>query len=83
MLATKLGYKVDMLQVEIGPMWAGIANGDADAMVAAWLPTTSIDYYDKYKGKFEDLGPNLSGTRLGFVVPKYMDVQSIEDLKES
>jgi glycine betaine/proline transport system substrate-binding protein len=82
-LENRLGYSVDMLQVEIGPMWAGIANGDADAMVAAWLPTTSIDYYDKYKGKFDDLGENLSGTRLGFVVPKYMDVQSIEDLKSS
>ncbi|MCD9021432.1 glycine betaine ABC transporter substrate-binding protein [Cohnella silvisoli] len=34
-LETRLGYKFDMLQVEIGPMWAGIANGDADAMVAA------------------------------------------------
>ncbi|BBI33004.1 glycine betaine ABC transporter substrate-binding protein [Cohnella abietis] len=81
-LENKLGYKVDMLQVEIGPMWAGIANGDADAMIAAWLPTTSIDYYNKYKGKFEDLGPNLSGTKLGFVVPKYMDIDSIEDLKK-
>lgn len=81
-LANKLGYKPDMLQVEIGPMWAGIAGGDADAMVAAWLPTTSKDYYDKYKGRFEDLGPNLSGTKLGLVVPEYMeDVQSIEDLK--
>ncbi|WP_239613664.1 glycine betaine ABC transporter substrate-binding protein [Cohnella mopanensis] len=80
-LETRLGYSVEMLQVEIGPMWAGIANGDADAMVAAWLPTTSIDYYNKYKGKFEDLGANLSGTKLGFVVPKYMEVQSIEDLK--
>jgi glycine betaine/proline transport system substrate-binding protein len=80
-LESRLGYQVDMLQVEIGPMWAGIANGDADAMVAAWLPTTSIDYYDKYKGKFEDLGPNLAGTKLGFVIPKYMSVQSIEELK--
>jgi len=80
-LERRLGYKAEMLQVEIGPMWAGIAGRDADAMVAAWLPTTSIDYYDKYKGSFEDLGSNLEGTRLGFVVPAYMDVDSIEDLK--
>ncbi|CAM3918187.1 glycine betaine ABC transporter substrate-binding protein [Cohnella lubricantis] len=81
-LEKKLGYKAELLQVEIGPMWAGIAGGDADAMVAAWLPTTSIDYYNQYKGSFEDLGPNLSGTKLGLVVPEYMeDVQSIEDLR--
>ncbi|WP_256757063.1 glycine betaine ABC transporter substrate-binding protein [Cohnella sp. WQ 127256] len=80
-LESRLEMKVEMLQVEIGPMWAGIANGDADGMVAAWLPTTAIDYYEKYKGSFEDLGLNLTGTKLGFVVPKYMDINSIEDLK--
>ncbi|ULL18751.1 glycine/betaine ABC transporter [Paenibacillus sp. H1-7] len=80
-LETKLGYKVDLLQVEAGPMWAGVSNGDADAIVAAWLPTTHKDYYDKYKGKFEDLGPNLNGTKTGLVVPSYVNLESIEDLK--
>lgn len=80
-LESRLGYEVKMLQVEVGPMWAGVAGGDADAMVAAWLPTTHKDYYEKYNGKFEDLGPNLKGTKLGFVVPKYMDIDSIADLK--
>ncbi|NRG33553.1 glycine betaine ABC transporter substrate-binding protein, partial [Niallia circulans] len=33
--------------------------------------------------QFEDLGPNLEGTKLGLVVPSYMkDINSIEDLKE-
>ncbi|MNI04749.1 Glycine betaine/carnitine transport binding protein GbuC precursor [compost metagenome] len=76
-----LGYKVDLLQVEAGPMWVGVSNGDVDAIVAAWLPTTHKDYYEKYKGNFEDLGPNLNGTRIGLVVPAYMDINSIEDLK--
>ncbi|QGQ99673.1 ABC transporter permease subunit [Paenibacillus psychroresistens] len=79
-LESKLGYQVDMLQVEAGPMWAGIASGDADAMVAGWLPTTHKDYYEKFKGKFDDLGPNMIGTKLGLVVPKYMNLASIEDL---
>jgi glycine betaine/proline transport system substrate-binding protein len=81
-LENRLGYKVEMMQVEAGPMWAGISNGDADAIVAAWLPTTHKDYYEKYKGKFEDLGPNLNGTKIGLVVPAYMQVESIEDLKK-
>ncbi|NHN32181.1 glycine betaine ABC transporter substrate-binding protein [Paenibacillus agricola] len=79
-LESKLGYQVDMLQVEAGPMWAGIASGDADAMVAGWLPTTHQDYDEKFKGKFEDLGPNLIGTKLGLVVPTYMNITSIEEL---
>ncbi|WP_066062891.1 glycine betaine ABC transporter substrate-binding protein [Neobacillus soli] len=78
---TDLGYKVTLVQIEAGPMWTGVADGSLDASVAAWLPSTHEDYYKKYKGKFEDLGANLEGTKLGLVVPAYMDIDSIEDLK--
>jgi glycine betaine/proline transport system substrate-binding protein len=77
-----LGYDVTLTQVEAGPMWTGVADGSLDAHVAGWLPSTHADYYDKYEGEFEDLGENLKGTKLGLVVPAYMDIDSIEDLKE-
>ncbi|MGG0720180.1 glycine betaine ABC transporter substrate-binding protein [Robertmurraya massiliosenegalensis] len=77
-----VGYEVDLVQVDAGPMWAGVAEGSGDAMVGAWLPTTHADYYAEYEGQFEDLGPNLQGTKQGLVVPTYMDIDSIEDLKE-
>ncbi|HWJ80084.1 MAG TPA: glycine betaine ABC transporter substrate-binding protein [Niallia sp.] len=77
-----LGYEVTLSQVEAGPMWTGVADGSLDAHIAAWLPVTHEDYAKKYKGKFEDLGTNLEGTKLGLVVPSYMDIDSIEDLKE-
>ena len=41
-LESKLNYKVEMLQVDAGPMYVGIADGSADAMVAAWLPSTHV-----------------------------------------
>lgn len=75
------GYKVKMSQVEVGPMFAGVANGSVDAMVAAWLPSTHKDYYASYKKDLVNLGPNLKGTKNGIVVPKYVDIDSIEDLK--
>lgn len=81
-LEQKLGYSVEMLQVDAGPMWAGLSDGSADAMVAAWLPTTHASYVEKYEGQYEDLGPNLEGTKIGLVVPAYMDVTSIEDLTD-
>lgn len=77
-----VGYEVELVQVDAGPMWAGVADGSGDAMVGAWLPTTHADYYAEYEGKFEDLGANLTGTKLGLVVPAYMDIDSIEDLKK-
>lgn len=77
-----LGYKVTLSQVEAGPMWAGVADGSIDAHIAGWLPLTHADQYKKYKGDFEDLGANLEGAKTGLVVPAYMDIDSIEDLKE-
>ncbi len=79
---TDLGYDVTLRQVEAGPLWAGVADGSVDASVAAWLPATHADYYEKFEGKFEDLGPNMEGTKIGLVVPAYMDIDSIEDLKK-
>lgn len=81
-LENEVGYKVDLIQVEAGPMWTGVANGDVDAIVAAWLPTTHKDYTDRFQNNVDDLGPNLKGTKIGLVVPSYVSIQSIEDLKK-
>ncbi len=75
-----MGYKVTLTQVEAGPMWAAVASGDADAIVAAWLPGTHEKYMSDYKNEVVDLGPNLEGAKIGLVVPTYMDIDSIEDL---
>ncbi|AWX53953.1 glycine/betaine ABC transporter [Brevibacillus brevis] len=80
-LEKKLGYEVDLSQVQTGPMWAGVAIGDIDGMVAAWLPSTDTSYLKKFGGQIEDLGPNLDGTKIGLVVPSYMNISSIEDLQ--
>lgn len=80
-LQDKLGYKVTALQVEAGPMWTGVANGDVDATAAAWLPLTHADYMEKFKDKVDDLGANMTGVKTGLVVPSYVDISSIEDLK--
>lgn len=80
-LSEKLGYNVTSLQVEMGPMWQGVASGDVDASLAAWLPVTSATYLEKYKDQIDDLGINLEGAKTGLTVPAYMDIDSIEDLK--
>lgn len=76
-----VGYDVTLTQVEAGPLWTAVADGSADASLAAWLPITHKTYADKFDGKFEDLGANMDGVKIGLVVPKYMDIESIEDLK--
>ncbi|MCC3355695.1 glycine betaine ABC transporter substrate-binding protein [Bacillus sp. REN16] len=77
-----LGYKVTQRQVEAGPMWTGVADGSVDFFLAGWLPVTHADYAAKFEGKFEDIAISMEGVKIGLVVPKYMDIDSIEDLKE-
>lgn len=84
MIATVLesiGYTVNISPMEGNFMWAAVANGEADAMVAAWLPATHGAYYEDYEADVVDLGANLEGAKIGLVVPEYMDIDSIEDLK--
>ncbi|MEI5995187.1 ABC transporter permease/substrate binding protein [Candidatus Enterococcus mansonii] len=77
-----VGYNVSLTPLDNAIMWESISKGETDAMVAAWLPGTHGEQYKQYKDKVDDLGENLKGAKLGIVVPKYMDVNSIEDLKE-
>ncbi|KAA0965007.1 glycine/betaine ABC transporter [Sporosarcina sp. ANT_H38] len=76
-----MGYKVTLTQVEAGPLWTAVADGSADASLAAWMPLTHKTYAEKFEGKYEELGINMEGVKVGLVVPKYMDIDSIEDLK--
>lgn len=77
------GYKVETTSLSAAAMWQSIAYKDADAITAAWLPTTHEAYYKRLKDKVDNLGENLTGTKLGLVVPAYVtDVNSISDLKD-
>lgn len=75
------GYTTTLTPVSGAAMWQAVATGDADAMVAAWLPVTHADYYKKLKNQVDLIGPNLTGARLGWAVPEYTELTSIADLK--
>ncbi|MBM6614346.1 glycine betaine ABC transporter substrate-binding protein [Desemzia sp. RIT804] len=78
-----LGYDVKLTQLDNAIMWEAVATGEADGMVAAWLPGTHGAQFEKYGDQMVDLGPNLEGAAIGLVVPTYMeDVNSIEDLTD-
>ena len=78
----ELDHPVSLTSVDAGPMWTGMARGDFDAMVAAWLPETHAAYWQEYGDDVTDLGANLDGARIGWVVPDYVPVQSITELPE-
>ncbi|WP_219565350.1 glycine betaine ABC transporter substrate-binding protein [Streptococcus macedonicus] len=61
-------------------MFQAVASGQADFSVAPWLPLTHQSFYERYGDQIDDLGANLNGARNGFVVPSYVEIDSIEDL---
>jgi|SRR5690625_4028576 len=82
-LMDELGYDVELTSVDAGPMFTGLAQGDFDAIVAAWFPATHEAYRDQYGDQFVDLGPNLDGADIGWAVPEYVEVDSITELNEN
>src|SRR5699024_7010834 len=78
-----MGYQVKTMPLDNAVNWEAIAKGEADASTAVWLPVTHKAQYAKFKDQVDYLGPSLDkAAKLGIVVPSYMDVDSIEDLKD-
>lgn len=81
-LKTKLGYDVTLQPVEPAIMWQGIARGDLDATLSAWLPATHGEYFEKLKDKVTVLGTNYDGAKIGLIVPEYVEAKTIADLEK-
>lgn len=76
----ELGYTVEMTPLDMGIAFESLSTGEVDGMLIAWLPVGAASYAEAYEGEIVDLGPNLEGAQQGFVVPEYMDINSIDEL---
>lgn len=77
------GYEVQLVNGEKAIIFSGVSDGSLDLAVELWLPDTDKPYWDKYKDGIEKLGPWYEGTKLGLVVPSYVNVNSIEELNDN
>ncbi|WP_327716031.1 ABC transporter permease/substrate binding protein [Streptomyces sp. NBC_00490] len=76
------GYKLNLKQMDVGPVYTGLASGDLDLNFDAWLPYAQANYWDKNKDRLADLGTWYEPTSLEIAVPSYVKgVKSYEDLK--
>jgi len=83
-LESRMNQPVELVLLDIGIQYQGLANGDIDAMLMAWLPLTHKPYMDKLGSNIVNLGPLYTRAKLGWVVPDYIPkdkLNSIEDLK--
>ncbi|KYK12187.1 MULTISPECIES: ABC transporter permease/substrate binding protein [Streptomyces] len=76
------GYKLNLKQMDVGPVYTGLATGDLDLNFDAWLPHAQKNYWEKNKDDLTDLGTWYEPTSLEIAVPSYVkDVKSLADLK--
>ncbi|GGA92066.1 glycine betaine ABC transporter substrate-binding protein [Ornithinibacillus halotolerans] len=75
------GYDAKLTPVDPAVLFVSIANGEADASLSPWIPTTHGALYEEYEGRFEDLGANFEGAKIGLAVPTYMEEDSLEDFE--
>lgn len=81
-LLEERGYTVSQTQLEVGGLFSGVAQGDLDLFLDAWLPATHADYWDQFGDQVTDLGVWFEEAPLTWVVPSYVeDINSIEDLQ--
>lgn len=78
------GYQVELLNVDVAPLFVGLNKGDLDIFLDSWLPITQQVYWEKYKDKLDDYGSWYQGeAKIGLVVPKYVNINSIDQLNDS
>lgn len=76
------GYTVEQEELEVGFLYSGVAEGDLDLFLDAWLPSTHEDYWEEYGDQIEELGTWFTEAPLTWVVPSYVeDVDAIPDLQ--
>lgn len=80
-LLEEKGYEANLISVEVAPLFVGLNKGNLDIFLDAWLPVTHKSYWDKYKDNLDDYGIWYTGeAKMGLVVPKYMNINSIDEL---
>ena len=82
-LEDEMDYEVEATMADAGPIFSDVAQGNVDAFLDAWLPTTHASYEEQYGDEYVDLGYNYEGARIGLVVPTYVDIDSIAELDEN
>ena len=79
----RMDREVELIQTDIAPQYQGLASGDIDMMMMAWLPGTHEDYMDAVGSDIVSLGILYGYARLGWAVPTYIpedQLSSIADL---
>lgn len=74
------GVEVNTILLDLGPLYATLAKGDADLFLDSWLPVTHEHYWERFSDSLEQMSVTYDEASLGLVVPSYVEINSIEEL---
>lgn len=77
------GYDIELSDVGKSVLYSGLANEDFDLSLEIWLPTTDASFLEPHKDAIDVHDVWYEGTRLGLVVPSYVDIDTIPELGEN
>jgi glycine betaine/proline transport system substrate-binding protein len=79
-LLQQRGYKVSLQELDVASTFTGVANGQLNLYMDAWLPVTQAVYWKRFQNQLEKVTDWQPG-RLVLAVPNYVNVSTVADLK--
>jgi glycine betaine/proline transport system substrate-binding protein len=80
-LLERIGYKVTDKVLDTGIIYASLASGHVDLFSSSWLPGQQ-PYLNKYGDKIDLISFSIVPVPGGLMVPSYVNVNSIDELKK-
>lgn len=80
LILEEAGYKTDETHADQPLIFMGLENENIDFFMDAWLPHTEEHLWELYEDSLIKVSTSYDDVPLGWVVPSYMDVESVQDL---
>jgi len=82
LIRKKTGLATEGILVNNQEVWRIVADGKADATFVPWMPYSDAEMEKQYEKRLEISGANLKGCKMGLVVPAYVKINSITEMKD-
>lgn len=78
----EMGYYVELSILQTGILYQATSQANIDVFVCSWLPDTDKNYWKKHKDSLVELNDNYTSAQIGIVVPNYVTIDSIKEMKD-
>ncbi|WP_096189894.1 glycine betaine ABC transporter substrate-binding protein [Evansella halocellulosilytica] len=80
LILEEAGYNVEFSLLDQPVIFEGLVNKDVHFFMDAWLPYTEAELWANYEDDLQKVATSYSDVPLGWVVPSYVEEDTIDDL---